>query len=154
MKRFNFLLVAALATAAKVAFITDNGDAQRLRANEGEAGSAKTGVVEGTLKTWEVRLAENRAEWEEWIRRSEREDKERLKRERRSVDCCIKGKCERISRGLCESYGGKIVRDCQGCKPLISCCTFYGRCKKITETECSRGKGIVVKDCKYCRPAR
>ncbi len=154
MKRFKFLLVAALATAAIVAFITDNGDAQRLRANEGEAGSAKTGVVEGTLKTWEVRFAENRAEWEERIRRSEGEDKERLKRERRSVDCCIKGKCEHMSRGLCESYGGKIVRDCQRCKPLINCCTFYGRCKKITETECSRGKGIVVKDCKYCRPAR
>ena len=32
------------------------------------------------------------------------------------INCCIKGKCEKMTKADCQKSKGKVVRDCKRCK--------------------------------------
>lgn len=33
------------------------------------------------------------------------------------VNCCVSGKCQKLTKAACKDAGGKVVKSCKSCKP-------------------------------------
>jgi hypothetical protein len=41
-----------------------------------------------------------------------------MAKEEKKINCCIKGKCEQMTKKDCTKEKGKVVKDCKKCKPM------------------------------------
>jgi len=72
----------------------------------------------------------------------------------KQINCCVDGKCEKMTKKACKEAKGKVVRDCKACKPVQINCCVNGKCEKMTKKACTDAGGKVVKSCKACKPAK
>jgi hypothetical protein len=39
------------------------------------------------------------------------------KAKEKQINCCVSGKCEKMTKKACTDTGGKVVKSCKACKP-------------------------------------